>query len=293
MDRNRPRGCGAWWRFGAAALLLGWPLAWSASAAAGETLEERKLPMHFVWHDRVTLATDDSCGRACRGLVAAVGTVTSETPQAFADFAAGHDLRGATMVLDSSGGSVLDAIALGRQWRTLGLTTTVGVVTEVRDSGEARVGIVADAYCESMCVFLLLSGVSRHVPDAAHVRVHQIWMGDRADDARAASYTAQDIMIIERDIGRLTGYTVEMGGSGDLLALALSVPPWEPLRELTPAELQLTNVVTGAAVAAMRPGASPGQDHAPLPAADSAAAISSTRTAEAGGPTGAARAAPR
>jgi hypothetical protein len=82
------------------------------------------------------------------------------------------------------------------------------------------------------------------VPDQAHVRVHQIWMGDRADDAKAASYTAQDLMIVERDVGRLAKYTFEMGGSGDLLALSLSVPPWEDLHELTPAELRLTNVVT-------------------------------------------------
>ena len=80
-----------------------------------------------------------------------------------------------------------------------------------------------------MCVFLLLSGKTRYVPDAAHVRVHQIWMGDRADDARAASYTAQDLMIVERDIGRLAKFTFDMGGTGDLLSLALSVPPWEDL----------------------------------------------------------------
>lgn len=62
-----------------------------------------------------------------------------------------------------------------------------------------------------MCVFLLLSGKSRYVPPGAHVRVHQIWMGDRADDARGASYTAQDLMIVERDIGRLAKYTFDMG----------------------------------------------------------------------------------
>ncbi len=83
-----------------------------------------------------------------------------------------------------------------------------------------------------MCVFLLLSGKTRYVPPVAHVRVHQIWMGDRADDAKAASYTAQDLMIVERDIGRLAKYTFDMGGAGDLLSLALSVPPWEDLHEI-------------------------------------------------------------
>jgi hypothetical protein len=104
-----------------------------------------------------------------------------------------------------------------------------------------------------MCVFLLLSGKTRYVPAAAHVRVHQIWMGDRADDAKAASYTAQDLMIVERDVGRLAKYTFDMGGTGDLLSLSLSVPPWEDLHELSRDELQLTNLVTTDAVAEVLP----------------------------------------
>jgi hypothetical protein len=105
-----------------------------------------------------------------------------------------------------------------------------------------------------MCVFVLLSGKTRYVPERAHVRVHQIWMGDRADDARAASYTAEDLMIVERDIGRLAKYTFEMGGSGDLLHLALSIPPWEALHELSPAELHSANLMTTDRVADVLPG---------------------------------------
>jgi hypothetical protein len=95
------------------------------------------------------------------------------------------------------------------------------------------------------------------VPDGAHVRVHQIWMGDRADDARAASYSAQDLMIVERDVGRLAKYTFDMGGTGDLLSLSLSVPPWEDLHELSRDELRLTNLVTTDAVAEVLPPAKP------------------------------------
>jgi hypothetical protein len=216
----------------------------SRAAAA----EGRLSPMQFTWH-----AADDGCERDCGGWIAAVGAITSDTPARFDGFIGGRDARGATVVLDSSGGSVLDAITIGRRWRALGLRTTVGTVTQ-RDSGDdgasgGRV-IKPDASCESMCVFLLLSGSMRTVPDGAHVRVHQIWMGDRADDAKAASYTAQDLMIVERDIGRLAKYTFDMGGTGDLLALALSVPPWEPLHELSRAELRLTNVVTTETAAA-------------------------------------------
>jgi hypothetical protein len=50
-----------------------------------------------------------------------------------------------------------------------------------------------------MCVFLLLSG-KRYVAETAHVRVHQISMGDdRANDAKDAAYTADDLMIVGRD----------------------------------------------------------------------------------------------
>jgi hypothetical protein len=214
------------------------------SAHAGVTLEERKLPMRFSWV---------VCQPNCRGWVSAVGIVTADSPRDFDEFARGRQLGGATIVLDSSGGSVNDSIALGRRWRNLGALTTVGISVQTQTARGDRASVAPEAYCESMCVFLLLSGKTRYVPETAHVRVHQIWMGDRADDAKAASYSAQDMMIVERDIGRLAKYTFDMGGAGDLLSLSLNVPPWEDLHELSPAELRLTNLVTTDAVAEVLP----------------------------------------
>src|SRR5215813_4357951 len=235
--------------FGAAALCSVLPaiVATSGNSAhAGGALEERKLPMRFTWV---------ACGSDCRGWVSAVGIVTADSPQDFEDLAHERDLRGATIVLDSSGGSVNDSITLGRRFRGLGMLTTVGV--SLRSDEAARASVTPEAYCESMCVFLLLAGKTRYVPEAARVRVHQIWMGDRADDAKAATYTAQDLSIVERDIGRLAKYTFDMGGSGDLLSLSLSVPPWEDLHRLTPAELRLTSLITTDAVADVLPRDNP------------------------------------
>jgi hypothetical protein len=292
-----------WVLVGAAALCVTWLGAIAAlggSAHAGVTLEERKLPMKFRWV---------ACQPNCRGWVSAVGIVTADSPRDFDDFARGRQLGGATIVLDSSGGSVNDSIALGRRWRSLGALTTVGVSVQTQTAQGARASVAPEAYCESMCVFLLLSGKTRYVPEAAHVRVHQIWMGDRADDARAASYTAQDMMIVERDIGRLAKYTFDMGGGGDLLSLSLNVPPWEDLHELSAEELRLTNLVTTNAVAEVllqtdnanvpvaELPAKPTQDRfasetvsaeKPLPLA----ASKSTKTAEAIVPTGGAVTAP-
>jgi hypothetical protein len=225
-------------------VLAGAVATFGSSARAGGSLEERKLPMKFGWV---------ACEPSCRGWVSAVGIITADTPKDFDDFARGRQLGGATVVLDSSGGSVNDAITLGRRFRNLGLLTTVGITQQNRGGQGARPAVAPEAYCESMCVFLMLAGKKRYVPEAAHVRVHQIWMGDRADDARAASYSAQDLMIVERDIGRLAKYTFDMGGAGDLLSLALNVPPWEDLHELDTAELKLTNLVTTDLVADVLP----------------------------------------
>jgi hypothetical protein len=236
-----------WALLGAAALCMALPGAVATlggSAHAAASLEERKLPMHFNWI---------ACQPNCRGWVSAVGIVTADSPREFDEFARGRELHGTTIVLDSSGGSVNDSIALGRRWRALGALTTVGISAQDHITQGERARVVPEAYCESMCVFLLLSGKTRYVPEAAHVRVHQIWMGDRADDPKAASYTAQDLMIVERDIGRLAKYTFDMGGAGDLLLLSLNVPPWEDLHELSPAELRLTNLATTDAVAEVLP----------------------------------------
>src|SRR5882724_7962089 len=205
------------------------------SAHAGVALEERKLPMKFSWF---------ACQPNCRGWVSAVGIVTADSPRDFEEFARGRQLGGATIVLDSSGGSVNDSIALGWRWRNLGALTTVGISVQTNTSQGAPASMAPVAYCESMCVFLLLSGKTRYVPETAHVRVHQIWIGDRAGDAQAATYSADDLMIVERDIGRLAKYTSDMGGTGDLLSLSLNVPPWEDLHELSLEELRLTNLVT-------------------------------------------------
>jgi hypothetical protein len=267
------------------------------SAHAGIGLEERKLPMRFSW-----VACEPNCG----GWIIAVGIVTSGSPRAFDEFARGRDLGGATIVLDSSGGSVNDSITLGRRWRDLGLLSTVGISVQTHSAKDDRASIDPEAYCESMCVYLLLSGKTRYVPEAAHIRVHQIWMGDRADDAKAASYSAQDMMIVERDIGRLAKYTFDMGGAGDLLSLSLNVPPWEDLHELSRDELRLTNLVTTDAVAEVLPKMDVANasvaEAAPKPVQDrfvsSAVATEtnpqsakSTKTAEAMGPTSGVRAA--
>ncbi len=215
----------------------------SAPAEPVAASADNSSPMRF------TLFADGSaetCAATCRPLIGASGMITADTSRQFITFVRDNALQaiqggqaGATVVLESDGGSVLGALDLGRAIRRFGFGTAVGRVVERRSATSLKYGEIATrADCQSMCSFVLLGGVQRFVPPAARVLVHQIWLGDRREDAVAANYTAEDMVVVQRDIGAILQYTTEMGGDIELVALSLRVPPWEPMRALTREELR-------------------------------------------------------
>lgn len=210
------------------------------SAPVAESEVARAGAMQFALRQET-----GACGNTCRTWISASGLIQAETVREFEAFAAANDVRGATLVLNSEGGSVHGAIALGRAIRKYDMTTTVGRTLVAAPKTGASATLLPRADCESMCAFVLLAGKRRFVPEEARVRVHQIWLGDRRDDATAATYSAEDLMLVQRDIGKLAQYTIEMGGTIDLLDLALRNPPWEPMRTLTRDELRRTGLDTG------------------------------------------------
>ncbi len=219
----------------------------SFAAPVAESDPSRSAPMQFALRQDA-----GACGTKCKIWISATGMIRAETARDFEDFAKKNNIRGGTLVLNSEGGSVHGAIALGRAIRKFGLTTTVGRTVDLpgySDTGGKIIpaSLSARADCESMCAFVLLAGARRVVPSEARVRVHQIWLGDRRDDAAAATYSAEDLVLVQRDIGKLAQYTVEMGGSVELLEISLRIPPWEPMRSLTRDELRRMNIDTSGA----------------------------------------------
>jgi hypothetical protein len=227
------------------------------STAVPALAGDRSLPMRFELRRQGPV---ESCGAACKTFISASGAITADSGRDFERFFKGLDLRDAVVVLDSDGGSVLGAIALGREIRKAALATTVGrvvdlksdvsasVKAEAKGSSDLRASLWPRADCESMCAFVLLGGVQRTVPAEARVMVHQIWLGDRREDPTAATYSAEDLVLVQRDIGRLALFTTEMGGSIELLDLALRIPPWEPLHALSRDEIRRSKLVTDDAV---------------------------------------------
>ena len=224
-----------------AALALAAPL---ALLPASLRASDRSLPMRFEMRVQ---GPAEVCGNNCKTFIAASGAITADTPRHFLLFAQKHDVDGATVVLNSDGGSVHGAIALGRELRKLKLATTVGSLVDLPEDREdqARVTFSPQADCESMCAFVLLG---RRAPDSAG-GVARVWcirfgLAIAAKIRTAAGYSAEDLVLVQRDIGRLARYTADMGASADLLEVALRIPPWEPMHALTRDELKLTKLMT-------------------------------------------------
>ena len=195
--------------------------------------------MRFEW---LREGPADKCGNQCREWISASGAIVDSTPQDFEIFARARDVRGATLVLDSPGGNVIPGLALGREFRRLEITTSVGKAVKV--PGEQRSTISPRASCNSMCVFLLLGGIQRHVPDEARILVHQIWPSNKRNDANAATYSAGNVVAIQRVNGDIGRYIVDMGVDIELFEISSRIPPWEDMRRLTRKELRRMKVST-------------------------------------------------
>ena len=120
------------------------------------------------------------------------------------------------IILNSPGGSVQDALALGRALRDAGLNTAM------------RAGDI----CYSACPYVLAAGVSREIPDTASVGVHQHYFGEST--LLPAFVAVEDI---QRGQGEVMGYLDEMGIDPLVMQHALVTPPDE-IYVLLPKELE-------------------------------------------------------
>jgi hypothetical protein len=227
---------------GAWVLMCGCLAAFAADRPAVKS-DSKPAPMRFEWRMEGPAA---DCGTLCRVWISAIGAITEATVRDFEQFATDNNVRGATLVLDSEGGSVLSALALGRAIRRFEMTTTVGKTAALPaiDDNAARATLSPKANCESMCAFILLGGTRRYVPPEAHVLVHQIWLGSKSKRALESSYSAEELDLVQRDIGKLARYTIEMGGGIELLETALRVPPWQPMYVLSAEEVRRLRLAT-------------------------------------------------
>ncbi|MEO0401791.1 MAG: hypothetical protein AAF214_05400, partial [Pseudomonadota bacterium] len=121
-----------------------------------------------------------------------------------------------TLLLQSPGGSVSDALALGRFIRSQGINTQM----------------LAGEFCLSACPYLLAAGEQRDIDRDATVGVHQHYFGENT--FLPAAFAVEDI---QRGQGEVMTYLDEMGINPLVMQHALSTPPDE-IYILLPSELE-------------------------------------------------------
>lgn len=118
----------------------------------------------------VRMRAKDNCGRVCPEWIVAQGMITAETPKRFRDLLQQMGKSRLPVVLDSSGGDLDAALAVGRMIRTRGLATLVGSSMSQgcapRDQtckpGGPHTGYVTPTgTCSGTCLFVLAGGAPR------------------------------------------------------------------------------------------------------------------------------------
>jgi hypothetical protein len=161
------------------------------------------------------------------GKLMATGTIT---PGISENFAAEIGKRGdyiKTVVLNSPGGSVADAMAMGRLIRESKFATEVG----------------AGKYCASSCPLVFAGGVERRSGDKAVIGVHQV-----AALSSPAAIVVRDEMGVAQNISaRCQRYLGDMGVNLQVWVHAMETPH-DKLFVFKPEELKSLNLMTTAPV---------------------------------------------
>lgn len=126
------------------------------------------------------------------------------------------------IVLNSPGGSVGDALELGRAIRDTGLATRMR----------------ATDICLSACPYLLAAGTERIVTEGARIGVHQHYFGE---NTLLPAFTA--VSDIQRGQGAVMRYLDEMGVDPLLMQHGLVTPP-DAIYLLLPEELERYGLAT-------------------------------------------------
>lgn len=158
------------------------------------------------------------------GRLLATGTIAPGTAEAFAAEIAKRGDYVKTVVLNSPGGSVSDALAIGRLIRERKLATE----------------IEAGKYCASSCPLAFAGGVERRVGDKAAVGVHQVFALTRAGAA-----PRDEMSDAQRISARCQRYLADMGIDLEVWVHAMETPK-DRLFIFTPEELKTFRLVSTA-----------------------------------------------
>jgi hypothetical protein len=159
------------------------------------------------------------------GRLMATGTIIAGISEAFAAEVGKRGDYIKTVVLNSPGGSVTDALAMGRLIRERKFATEV-------ESGK---------YCASSCPLVFAGGVERRAGDKAAIGVHQV-----AAISSVSAAPRDEMDVAQRISARCQRYLGDMGINLQVWVHAMETPH-DKLFIFKPDELKSLNIVTTAA----------------------------------------------
>ncbi len=163
------------------------------------------------------------------GKLMATGTITPGISEAFAAEVSRHGEYIKTVVLSSPGGSVADALTMGR------------LIREKKFATEVEAG----KFCASSCPLVFAAGVERRAGDRAAIGVHQV-----AAISSAANGPPRNEMNVAQNISaRCQRYLADMGVNLQVWVHAMETPH-DKLFVFKPDELKSLNMVTAAPASA-------------------------------------------
>ncbi len=202
--------------------LVGW-----ASGAQGEVPDG---PADAEGHLGIVAVAPGYAGRAdseARWILFLDGFIDDGATLRLARLLERQGIHGAVVYLNSPGGHLVEAMALGRMLRSSGCDTSVGA--RAADGVQPRAG-----RCYSACPFAYAGGVHRSLEPGSTLGVHRAENSVPVPDGDAFQ---------DRVLQQSTEYLDEMGVSTGLLTLVAGAPH-DAIREISVQEAEGLHLVT-------------------------------------------------
>ena len=227
----------------------------AAASAPARKKPLDQLPMSF------TLVQNGNCDATCVQWISAEGEFTADTPSRLTTLIKSLKGRKLPVVLQSHGGDVYAALAVGRIIRAADLETAVGrtqlddcpmleprcpkqIAVNGWSRGEVHSG---GAFCFSACPLALAGGIIRAAAANAEIGLHQLTNGSKSASYSTAARRNLQAISTRRDpflIRMLTNYFREMGVNDADVFTMMGLATPEGLYYLQSAEALKSGVLT-------------------------------------------------
>lgn len=206
---------------------------WSYAQNAGSSIN---APMQIY---------EASNGGNCIGCswIAAEGTFVKGTADLFENFFDNYTYDCPEVVINSKGGNLIEALAVGNILRRSNCSITIGRTFVDTENANYHDN---DFYgeCYSACAFAFLGGIRREIGDNAKYGVHQHYNLESILSPLSDTLNALEISASHIVSGILVAYVMDMGADPLLVSLALMTPFVGDMHILSKNELKKLKIIT-------------------------------------------------